>query len=292
MPPTRSTVELGGEVCDAATVPELPEVESARGVIERSALGRRVKEVDDADSYVSRPHRPGELRDALRGRSLTAVHRRGKLLWCETSGTGRSRTPGPTLALHLGMAGRVLVDEPSGSRDAGGDYGPAERRGDEPKDEWARFTLHFSDGGRLRLVDKRRLGRVYLDPDVDVLGPDAGEVGLRDFRELIGASRSPIKARLLDQHALAGVGNLLADEVLWRSKIDPHRRADELERDEVSTLHQELGKAIRATIRGGGVHTAEIVDYRKAGEHCPRCGGPMRKGTVGGRTTWWCSEEQ
>ena len=97
-------------------MPELPEVESARRVIEKLALGRRIVDVDDSDSYVCRPHLPGEIRTALIGRRLTAVHRRGKSMWCHTSGVGRSRTPGPVLGIHLGMSGKVVVADGRGTR--------------------------------------------------------------------------------------------------------------------------------------------------------------------------------
>ena len=90
-------------------MPELPEVERARAAIEAAGLGRRIVDVDDTDTYECRPHAPGEIRAALLGRRLTAAHRRGKSMWCDTSGTGRSRTPGPVLGLHLGMAGRIVI---------------------------------------------------------------------------------------------------------------------------------------------------------------------------------------
>ena len=276
-------------------MPELPEVESARAVIERSGLDRRIADVDDCDSYECRPHQPGELRDALLGRRLTAAHRRGKLMWCETSGSGRSRTPGPLLAIHLGMAGRILTST-GAHTDEGGDYAGQRGRpqnGASPrKPEWDRFTITFADGGTLRLFDKRRLGRVYLDPDVDALGPDAGEISLPDFRARVGRGTLPIKARLLDQATLAGVGNLLADEVLWRAEIPPRRPAGELTGDDLTRLRRELRTAIRHAIRAGGVHHGEIIPYRARGEHCPRCGAEMVRGTVGGRTTWWCAKEQ
>src|SRR5919206_2455705 len=96
-------------------MPELPEVERARALIEQRALGRRIVEVDDADTYVCRPHQPGEIASALTGRELTAANRRGKSMWVETDGG-----EGPTLGLHLGMAGQILVDD-----DVAGDYPPA-----------------------------------------------------------------------------------------------------------------------------------------------------------------------
>ena len=219
-------------------MPELPEVESARTAIERAALDRRIVDVDDTDSWVCRPHPPGEIRSALVGRRLTAARRQGKTMWCETSGTGRSRTPGPVLGLHLGMSGHVLITDAGGELTEGGDWlGPrtgraAARAALNPV--WVRFRVLFADGGELRLFDQRRLGRVRLDPDVEVLGPDAAAVGRREFAERVGRGRAPVKARLLDQTVVAGVGNLLADETLWQARISPRRPADELSTEELA----------------------------------------------------------
>src|SRR5215472_15510224 len=161
-------------------MPELPEVESARAVIEQAALGRVIADVDDSDSYECRPHRPGEIRAALNGRRLTAVHRQGKSMWCDTSGTGRSRTPGPVLGLHLGMSGKIVITDGKGSEVEGGDYW---RRGRASGDHrFSRFSLTFADGGALLLVDPRRLGRVRLDPPTGRLGPDAREITPARFK--------------------------------------------------------------------------------------------------------------
>jgi formamidopyrimidine-DNA glycosylase len=277
-------------------VPELPEVEFARATIERAALRRRIADVDDRDTYECRPHAPGEIKEALVGRSLRGAFRRGKTMWCETSGLGRGRTPGPVLGLHLGMSGRIVVSDPEGGTTEGGDwlggrYGSAAEQEDR-KPEWDRFTIRFEDGGSLRLFDKRRLGRVRLDPGLDALGPDAEQVKVSEFRERVGRGTTAVKARLLDQSVVAGVGNLLADETLWQARLDPRRRVDELGEDELTHLHRSLKAATVAAIRKGGVHTGEVIGSRKTGAHCPRCGAEMRRGTVGGRTTWWCPVEQ
>lgn len=277
-------------------MPELPEVETARAVIERAALRRRIVEVDDTDTYECRPHRPGEIRQALLGRRLTGAFRRGKSMWCETSGTGRSRTPGPVLGVHLGMAGRILVTDRRGELDEGGDWpGRGYRGAGDPASHravWDRFTIVFDDGGSLRLFDKRRLGRVRLDPDLDRLGPDALEVGLAEFRARVGRGTAPVKARLLDQSVVAGVGNLLADELLWQAEVSPRARVDTLDEEALTRLHGALRRATRVAIRKGGVHTGTVIPFRTAGAACPRCGAPMARGVVGGRTTWWCSAEQ
>ena len=265
-------------------MPELPEVESARSAIERAALHRTVVGVDDADTYVCRPHSPGEIAEALVGRRLSSAHRRGKTMWCPTSRSG------PVLGLHLGMAGRVIITSPDGEVVEGGD--PIRSGGGPLKPEWDRFTLTFEGGATLRLFDKRRLSRVRLDPDLDALGPDAAELGVAEFRRRLARGTAPVKARLLDQSVLAGVGNLLADETLWQARLDPRRRVDDLAPDELTALHRALRAATRSAIRQGGVHTGDVIGHRRSGEHCPRCGAPMSRGTVGGRTTWWCSQEQ
>ena len=244
-------------------MPELPEAERARLQIDR-VLGREIVGVDDHDTYVCRPHAPGEIAQALIGRRLVAAHRRGKFLWAETDDGG------PVLGLHLGMAGRIDVDEE-----------PAPRN-------WDRFSLAFADGGRLALRDKRRLGRAVLEPDFSHVGPDAAEIGRAAFRARVGRGGAPLKARLLDQGVLSGVGNLLADETLWRARLSPRRPAGSLSIEELDALRRALRAATRSAIRHGGVHTGSFVPHRARDGHCPRCGTPLARDTIGGRTTFWC----
>src|SRR3954452_11946253 len=244
-------------------MPELPEAERARREIEK-VLGREIAAVDDRDGYVCRPHAAGEIEAALVGRRLTAAHRRGRFLWVDTD------SDGPGLGLHLGMAGRIVVD------------------GSPAPNSWDRFTIEFADGGRMALRDKRRLGRAVLEPDFSHVGPDAGEVSAEEFAERVGRGTAPIKARLLDQGPVAGIGNLLADEVLWRARISPERPTGEVSGEELQRLHARLQEAIADAVRLGGVHTGEIIPHRQAGATCPRCGTAMRRARIGGRTTWWC----
>ena len=184
-------------------------------------------------------------------------------MWLETA-------DGPTLGLHLGMSGRIVL-----------------ARGDTPR--WDRFTVEFDDGTRFVLRDKRRLGRALLNPDFTHVGPDAANVGREEFRRLIGSGRAPVKARLLDQRAISGVGNLLADEVLWRARIAPSRRVSDLSVEELDRLRREVRAAVRSAIRKGGAHTGAFAGARAREGSCPRCGHALSRSRIGGRTTYWCS---
>ena len=227
-------------------MPELPEVESARAALERAALNRRIGDVDDSDTYVCRPHAPGEIRAALVGRSLTAANRQGKSIWCDTSGLGRSHTPGPELAIHLGMSGHILVTYADGELTEGGDWLATEGRraaARNPKNPaWDRFTITFEDGGQLRLFDPRRLGRVRLDADRERLGPDAQHITLRRVpraagprsRRRQGSAAGPVRhrgrrepARRRDPVAGADLARRPADELAptsWPTSAVPSAR--------------------------------------------------------------------
>jgi len=268
-------------------MPELPEVESARAVIERNGLRRRIADVDDSDAFVCRPHARGEIRHALLGGEFVAAMRRGKSMWCQTG----PATDAITLGIHLGMSGKIVIADADGTEVDGGDYW---ERGRQPGDyRWARFTVTFADGGRLILVDPRRLGRVRLNPPVEELGPDAQLITPAQFRAALAAGRTaPVKARLMDQRRIAGIGNLLADEILWRARVHPAREVSSLAAAEQSRLLRASRDTIRAALHGGGVQTLTIIPYRHRGGTCPRDHAPMRTGPVDGRTSWWCSAEQ
>src|SRR6202030_582683 len=196
----------------------------------------------------------------------------------------------PDLGVHLGMSGRIVVTSQDGQEVEGG--GPRRRDAQPRKAEWDRFTLTFADGGSLVLFDKRRLGRVRLNPDIDALGPDAAVVTPAEFRTLITKGSTAVKARLLDQSKIAGVGNLLADEALWQAKISPAASPASLQRKDADRLYRALESALESATTKGVVHTGDVIAARHPGGTCPRCGAEMRHGTIGGRSTWWCSREQ
>jgi formamidopyrimidine-DNA glycosylase len=188
------------------------------------------------------------------------------------------------------MSGKIVIADADGGEIDGGDYWEGRRVAGDYR--WSRFSLTFDDGGRMMLVDPRRLGRITLDPPVDRLGPDAATITPAAFRAALATGTAPVKARLLDQHAVAGIGNLLADEILWRARVHPAKPVDELEPGEVGKVLRATRAAVKAALADGGVHTLTVIPFRRAGALCPRDRAPMARGTVGGRTTWWCSGEQ
>ena len=253
------------------------EVEAYRQVAERT-LGRRVAAVHATDAWFLKGGTTARaLRASLRGSTISGTRRIGKLLLLDTDG--------PTLGLRFGMTGRLLVDGNGPIQEL--EYGS---RRNEPA--WVRFGLGFDGGGTLELVDPRRLGGVVLDPSLDHLGPDALAITQRELERRLSASRAPLKAWLLDQSRVAGIGNLLADEILWRAGFDPTRPADSLSGDEVQHLHRTMRHTIRLLTRRGGSHTGDLQMARARGAACPRDGAPLQRRTIGTRTTYSCPLHQ
>jgi formamidopyrimidine-DNA glycosylase len=261
------------------TMPEVLEVEEARRLIEARALGREITRVNAPDAwFLKRGLTPAGVRRALKGRRLTGSRRRGKQLLLDTDGGA-----GPVLGVHLGMSGRVLID----GSEAGDPLIYASNR---HVPEWVRFGLRFADGGALAVRDPRRLGAVELDPDEERLGPDALSLRLADLEPVLTRSRAPLKAVLMDQSRVAGLGNLLVDEALFRAGLDPARVASSLDRDERRRLHRAVRDTVRLLGRRGGSHTGDLP--REAGVPCPRDGASLVRRTVGGRTTYSCPVHQ
>ena len=261
-------------------MPEGIEVEYARRLIEERALGREIAGIDAPDAwYLKRGLTAAALAPALTGHRLRTARRRGKLLLLDTDRAG------PTLGLHLGMSGRVLIDD-----EAAGD--PLVYGSNLENPLWHRFTLRFADGGWLAMRDPRRLGAVELDPDEARLGPDAFDVTQAELDHVLTRSRAPVKAVLMDQSRIAGLGNLLTDEVLFRAGVDPARPANELDHEEIRKVARAISTTVRTLQRRGGSHTGDHMPARERGGHCPRDGAEMLRRTVGGRTTYSCPVHQ
>jgi formamidopyrimidine-DNA glycosylase len=268
-------------------MPELPEVETVRSMLEPMLVGRRLDEVDIRDQRLTRPFDPAPVAAELQGEVVTAVGRRGKYLVVRFE-SGRA------LLVHLRMTGsfRSLQDA---------------------VDETAhvRAVLALDDGTRVGYRDVRRFGTwlvvepEQLDDYLDArLGAEPLERGFGPaaLAARLANRRAPVKAAILDQRTVAGLGNIYADEALWRAKVHPLRAAGELERDEVRRLHAAVRRALEigiarqgATLRDyaqpdgrRGSMQLEFRVYGRGGEPCARCGTPIEKTRVGGRGTWYC----
>jgi formamidopyrimidine-DNA glycosylase len=252
------------------------EVETYRQVADL-AVGHEVVRVDAPDTWFVKHGTTAEQLQVLVGQTVRGTRRIGKLLLVELDDD--------VLGLRFGMTGRLVVDGQA----------PIERLEYSPHrtdPAWIRFALGFADLGDLLLVDPRRLGGVELDPDTGHLGVDALAVGPAQLRDLLARSRAPLKAFLLDQGRVAGIGNLLADEMLWRAGLDPARPAQSLTAPEVRRLHKHLRATILDLGDRGGSHTGDLHVHRHRGATCPRDGTPLERRTIGTRTTYSCPHHQ
>ncbi|HEY2354666.1 MAG TPA: bifunctional DNA-formamidopyrimidine glycosylase/DNA-(apurinic or apyrimidinic site) lyase [Gaiellaceae bacterium] len=260
-------------------MPELPEVETERGRLADAIAGRRILLARIDDPRLTRPDDPVAVSAVLTGDRVDAVERRGKYIVVRLAS-------GNTLLVHLRMTG-------------GFRYEPATHE---------RAVLELEGGGRVAYRDTRRFGTWLLtdteDADRLVAHKNGPEPLERGFTTAFLAGRlarrtAPLKAAILDQRTVAGLGNIYADEALWHSRLHPQRPAGELSADEVAVLREAIRKALRLGIKRGGAtlydqaYTGgsmqhEFRVYGRGGEPCERCGTPISKIVVGGRGTSFC----
>ena len=269
-------------------MPELPEVESVRRQLEPVLVGRRFERVEIADPRLVRPYEPAEVAAELQGESVAAVERRGKYLIVRFES-------GRVLLIHLRMTGSLLHGRGGSLRD----------------DPHRRAVVRLDDGSDVAYRDVRRFGTwLLLEPGEaePYLGARVGDEPLDTLftaarlGERLAGRRTSLKAALLDQRTLAGMGNIYADEALWLARLNPLRPADGLDRAELRRLHRgiraalELGLARQgSTLRdyrlpdgSGGAMQDEFRVYGRRDEPCDRCGTPIARTRVAGRTTWFC----
>ena len=271
-------------------MPELPEVEIAARNLRRWAEGRRIQraEAEPSARRIFRPGSPRAFAAALAGARVSGVDRRGKQLLLTLEGARGALG----LVSHLGMTGKWL-----------------RRDGDEPPPSHSRARLRLDDGAVLHYRDPRLFGRLRLVPgarfaevpEVAALGPDPLLDGVDPARlaARLSRTRRPVKVALLDQGLLAGVGNILASESLFRARLDPRRRACSLGRAEVTRLARAVEASVRQTIeREDSPEIAYVEEpgaenpflvYAREGEPCPRCRrGRIRRAVQAQRSTYWC----
>jgi formamidopyrimidine-DNA glycosylase len=269
-------------------MPELPEVETVRASLEPVLVGRRFERVQIADPRLVRPFDPGRVAGELEGERVDAVERRGKYLVVRFES-------GRVLLIHLRMTGSLR-------------HAPRGTLADDPH---RRAVVRLDDGSDVAYRDVRRFGtwllveRDQLGPYLDDrLGGEPLEASFTKKRlaERLAGRRAPLKAALLDQRTLAGLGNIYVDEALWRARLHPLRPAGELAPEEVARLRRGIRDALRAGIArqgaslrdystpdgAGGRMQHEFKVYGREGEPCDRCGTPIEKTRAGGRGTWYC----
>ena len=263
-------------------MPELPEVETIKNELAPYVVGQGFTKIDICDAKVVCGGSAEEVRRSLIRQKVQSLERRGKYLIFHLS-SGRS------LIIHLRMTGVLLLD---------------------PKeiDRYARAVFHLSNAHRLVFSDRRRLGLMWLADDADAvvckLGPEPLDKSFtaKAFQERLSRHRIPIKAALLDQTIVAGIGNMYADEALFAAGIHPLRKADSLSPHEVLTLHRCIRKVLRAAIgnKGASVDTyirpdgelgtahSDFKVAHRGGEPCPVCGSTIERAVVQNRGTYFC----
>ncbi len=265
-------------------MPELPEVETVVRDLRPRLTGRRLVRVRVGDKPLRRAWSP-EWADRLAGRRVTAVRRRGKWILLDLDRG--------LLVVHLGMTGRFTA-------------GPADR----PLEDHTHVVADLDDGGQLRFRDVRRFGSVTYYPDAagfeaalnGQLGPEPFDLAPAEFRRSLAATARPLKAALLDQRLVAGVGNIYADESLYEAKLPPTQRgrdttpaeADRLRKAIVKVLDRAIdrrGSTIRDYVGGyggRGSYQDEFRVYGRTGKPCRRCGAPIARTRLAGRSTHYC----
>jgi formamidopyrimidine-DNA glycosylase len=272
-------------------MPELPEVETVRARLAPVLTGRRFERVEIHDPRLVRPYEPAEVAAELEGERVAAVERRGKYLIVRFE-SGRA------LLIHLRMTGSLRHSD-----------------GVLAEDAHRRAVVRLDDGSDVAYRDVRRFGTwLLLEPgELDpYLAAKLGEEPLdalftaARLGERLAKRRAPIKAALLDQRTLAGMGNIYVDEALWRARIHPLRAAETLDRNELRRLHRGIRASLEhgiarqgSTLRdyrlpdgASGSMQREFKVYGRGGEPCDRCGTPIAKTRVAGRGTWFCPECQ
>jgi len=270
-------------------MPELPEVESVRRQLEPALVGWRFERVSIDDSRLVRPYEPAEVAAELEGERVAAVERRGKYLVVRFES-------GRVLLIHLRMTGSLL-------------HAPAGSLQDDPH---RRAVVRLEDGSDVAYRDVRRFGTWLLLERGEAepyLGARVGDEPLDTLftaarlGERLAGRHTSLKAALLDQRTVAGIGNIYADEALWRARLNPQRPAAGLDRAELRRLHRGIRVALEhglarqgSTLRdyrlpdgSGGSMQNEFRVYGRRDEPCDRCGTPISRTQVAGRTTWFCS---
>ena len=220
--------------------------------------------------------RDGPQIQSLVGSCVQEIGRHGKLMTIHLADG--------SIDLHFGMAGRIIVDGRS----------PIDELvyGASSNDRWIRFGIEFDDGF-LAITDPRRFARVAMSHKASTLGPDAFSEGLFELVQTRLPSKGSIKGVLLNQNVVAGLGNMLVDEILSRSAVDPRRDISSLLVPKIRKVFRTIDVVLPELLERGGSHMGDLAaDLRVPGSRCPYDGHELARGTIAGRTTYWCPHHQ
>jgi formamidopyrimidine-DNA glycosylase len=259
-------------------MPELPEVETFKRYLDSTSLHQRITNVDVRDAYVLKGVSARELARRLKGRRFENSHRHGKHLFVRAGDE-------LWLRLHFGMTGWLHYL----------------KRNEEPP-KTARVLFGFAKNRRLAFDDQRKFGEVELTKDVDeflqkrCIGPDALDVGRSEFKTIFRMHRGAVKAVLLNQQLIAGIGNLYADEILFRACLHPATAAASLSDKDLQRLFRAtryvLEKAIALKTDFNRLPKSWLLTHRGKRGKCPRCGRALKSATIVGRSSWFCAHCQ
>ena len=260
-------------------MPELPEVETFKRYLDRTSLHQRITNVHVRDAYVLKHVSARQLARRLKGRRFENSHRHGKHLFVRAADE-------LWLRLHFGMTGWLQY-----------------LKRDEETPNTARVLFRFANAHRLAFDDQRKFGEVELIKNVDEflqrrgIGADALNVGLSEFKMIFRTHRGAVKAILLNQQLIAGIGNLYADEILFRARMHPATEAARLnDKDDPRRLFHAmrhvLEKAIALKTDFNRLPKSWLLTHRGKRGRCPRCGRALRSETIAGRTSWFCAHCQ
>ncbi|WP_029035007.1 Fpg/Nei family DNA glycosylase [Salinimicrobium terrae] len=253
-------------------MPELPEITLFRNYVTETSLNKTIKKIEFPDaSLLQSP--ASKFQKELKGQQLKKAERLGKYLGISTSGNA-------SLIFHFGMTGKL------------------EYYANQDPPKYSKMIIHFEDDYRLAYTCRRKLGKIFLAEDLqkfqeeNEIGKDALELSEKEFLELLEEKTGSIKGVLMDQHMMAGIGNVYSDEMLYQAGIHPKSKTNKISASEKKKLYKKLRSVLEMAIKKEGVRKefpkSWLIQHREDGEDCPKCDGKVKQIKVSGRSTYFC----
>lgn len=254
------------------SMPELPEIAVYKKYVDATSLNKKIVEIDFPQTSLLQSPR-SDFEKSLKDREINETRQVGKYLFLKTD-------KNHWLVLHFGMTGKLEYYQ---NREAF---------------NYSHMILTFKDGAHLAFLCRRKLGKIYLSKSIEEfqqvhdLGKDALELTKKDFEELLQKKKGSIKVALTEQHLIAGIGNVYADEILYQSNIHPKTKVEKLTEKEKRGIFKQIEKVLKLAIKNNGQRSSLpstfLIPRRKEGADCPRCSGKVEKIKISGRSTYFC----